>query len=331
MPWFKGNLHCHTTNSDGKSDPAYVAKYYKKTGYDFLGISDHNRYTPVETYAAEANILAIPCCEYTGIESCHVVAVGVTEDIAPNLDDSNAPNRSQPDKNLQDKISNNNRSKKVLILQDGINKTLSAGGLPIICHPFWKWTYNHKEVMQLTNCTHFELCNASPDCNSIPIPGKSHPDEMWDKLLSADIRIIGIANDDAHLYATEYHTRAPIGGTGYNMVKASSLTKENILQAIKLGHCYASTGVTIASYQVFSDRISIEVDVRQQEETCIQFFGQDGLELQSEHTSASEYIFKGDEKYVRCRIASTVGVWAWTQPVFLDELEAAIEWTHKNE
>ncbi len=327
MPWYKGNLHCHSTESDGTSSPSDVAQYYKKAGYDFLGISDHNRYTPTETYADQAEILGIPCCEYTGAESCHVLAVGVTVDVAANLDHTDMWDRAQPDTALRQKITANKKSTEVLILQDGIDKTLAANGTPVICHPFWRWTYNHKEVMQLTNCTHFELCNAGPDCNSIPLAGKSYPDEMWDKLLSAGYRIIGIANDDAHLHSGEYNTRAPIGGTGYNVVKAPSLTKENILQAIKLGHCYATTGVILANYQVFADHITIEVNVIKQEKTCIQFFGQDGIELQTEYASSSEYKFKGNEKYVRCRISSTAGVWCWTQPVFLDDIESAIEWT----
>ena len=40
--WYKGNLHCHTTDSDGSLTPAEVVQYYKKEGYDFLAISDHN-------------------------------------------------------------------------------------------------------------------------------------------------------------------------------------------------------------------------------------------------------------------------------------------------
>ena len=33
--WYKGNLHCHTTDSDGSLTPAEVVQYYKKEGYDF--------------------------------------------------------------------------------------------------------------------------------------------------------------------------------------------------------------------------------------------------------------------------------------------------------
>lgn len=41
--WFKGNLHTHTLWSDGDDYPEMVADWYKRNGYHFLGLSDHNR------------------------------------------------------------------------------------------------------------------------------------------------------------------------------------------------------------------------------------------------------------------------------------------------
>jgi hypothetical protein len=40
--WFKGNLHTHTLWSDGDDYPEMVADWYKRNGYNFLGLSDHN-------------------------------------------------------------------------------------------------------------------------------------------------------------------------------------------------------------------------------------------------------------------------------------------------
>jgi hypothetical protein len=120
----------------------------------------------------------------------------------------------------------NDFNMRVAILQDGIDKTLAAGGIPIITHPFWHWTYNYEEVLKLQNCTHFELCNASPDCNSVPLPGKSYPDEMWDNLLSRNYRIFGAASDDAHEYSGGFTPRTPFGGRGWNVVKTQQLSEE---------------------------------------------------------------------------------------------------------
>jgi hypothetical protein len=40
--WYKGNLHTHSLWSDGDEYPEMIADWYKRQGYHFLGISDHN-------------------------------------------------------------------------------------------------------------------------------------------------------------------------------------------------------------------------------------------------------------------------------------------------
>src|ERR1035437_3690271 len=44
-PWLKGNLHTHTTESDGRRPPQEVADDYAARGYDFLMLSDHDKLT----------------------------------------------------------------------------------------------------------------------------------------------------------------------------------------------------------------------------------------------------------------------------------------------
>lgn len=43
---FVGDLHMHTTRSDGREDPAVVCANYRRYGYDFTVVSDHQRYYP---------------------------------------------------------------------------------------------------------------------------------------------------------------------------------------------------------------------------------------------------------------------------------------------
>ncbi|HZK20897.1 MAG TPA: hypothetical protein VFC76_01320 [Oscillospiraceae bacterium] len=43
---YKGDLHMHTFRSDGSESPAVVAANYRRYGYDFLAITDHQRYYP---------------------------------------------------------------------------------------------------------------------------------------------------------------------------------------------------------------------------------------------------------------------------------------------
>ena len=43
--WYRGNLHSHTTESDGRLSPGDVVEFYRSRGYDFLCLTDHNRVT----------------------------------------------------------------------------------------------------------------------------------------------------------------------------------------------------------------------------------------------------------------------------------------------
>ena len=38
--WYKGNLHTHTTRSDGKLSPDDTKRFYRSQGYDFLALTD---------------------------------------------------------------------------------------------------------------------------------------------------------------------------------------------------------------------------------------------------------------------------------------------------
>ena len=41
--WYKGNMHMHTTVSDGELEPVEAINVYREAGYDFIAISDHRK------------------------------------------------------------------------------------------------------------------------------------------------------------------------------------------------------------------------------------------------------------------------------------------------
>ena len=78
--WVKGNIHTHTTESDGDADPKSVMKWYKDHEYDFLVITDHNHRTIIDfdnnNPQPEKELVLIPGEEVTA----HVL-----EDFAKNI------------------------------------------------------------------------------------------------------------------------------------------------------------------------------------------------------------------------------------------------------
>ncbi|HPO89507.1 MAG TPA: CehA/McbA family metallohydrolase [Victivallales bacterium] len=294
--YFKGNFHCHSCWSDGEAKPENVVKFYKFVGYDFVGISDHNILTELKNQK-NLDICEIPCSEYTGENYCHILAIGVSKAVKPE--------------------SNSQKSDKLSILQDGINKSIEAGGIPVIAHPFWYWTLDADIIKKTKNCYHFEICNASPDCNSFPLPGFEPGDELWDQLLSSGRKFYGLASDDAHNYYTPYNPRAPFAGKAFNGIFSTKLSPKNILNSLKKGDFFASTGIELKNYNVSKNYVEIEVKQIGREKTVIEFIGNEGKKLMTKTALKGKYFFKGNEKYVRIRIASTAGLWLWTQPIFL--------------
>ena len=51
--WFKGNLHIHSTASDGGAGFAELADMYAREGYDFLCRTDHWVSSDVSADASE--------------------------------------------------------------------------------------------------------------------------------------------------------------------------------------------------------------------------------------------------------------------------------------
>ena len=52
-PFFKANLHCHTTVSDGRMSPEETKNIFKKKGYSVVAFTDHDVMVPHPELADE--------------------------------------------------------------------------------------------------------------------------------------------------------------------------------------------------------------------------------------------------------------------------------------
>ena len=60
--WYKGNLHTHSTNSDGRKTPEEIVQIYKDHGYQFLAFTEHELYTHNRALS-DKDILILPRVE----------------------------------------------------------------------------------------------------------------------------------------------------------------------------------------------------------------------------------------------------------------------------
>ena len=78
----RGDFHMHTNGSDGQQPPAIVCANYRKKGYDFIVITDHDRYYPSLDAIATYQGVKIPLSILPGEEvhlpgtTVHIVNAG---------------------------------------------------------------------------------------------------------------------------------------------------------------------------------------------------------------------------------------------------------------
>ena len=303
--WYRGNIHTHTTESDGDEEPDKVAAWYRDHGYDFLVLSDHNHLTLLD-YGngrdGSPGPLMIPGEEVTlpvdgasnGVP-VHLGAIGIDRLVDP-IDTGDV----------------------ATTLQANIDAIKDAGGISCINHPSWKWAFDHEQILETRGASMLEVFNAASECNNfpIPIPGFLSPSQIWDNVLSAGVSIFGVASDDSH----DYHDFSPERenpGRGWVMVESDGLETEAVVEAMAAGRFYSSTGVSLSELKESSDEVSLKISRKADSIFLTRFIGSGGTVYGEQVGREVSYRPTGDEGYIRAHVFSSNGLQAWTQPVFL--------------
>lgn len=270
--WLRGNLHAHTTNSDGKFSLSELVRHYEERGYDFLAVTDHDKLTPIDD--VETPLILLRGCEVSK-GGRHVVALGISQAIDP----------TQP--------------RQAVI--DAIN---AQGGVAILAHPNWSTSFCHwkqEELASLQNYAGIEVFNGDILRDS----GSALASDRWDMLLSEGRRLWGYGTDDTH-------NELDIAN-GWTMVQVDEPAPQAILEALREGRCYASSGVFFEAIEVEGDVIRIVT----RNADRIAFVGKHGRWLKWVNERAAEYQVQGNEGYVRVEAYGPHGSTAWTQPFFI--------------
>jgi hypothetical protein len=297
--WYKGNLHTHTTNSDGDSTPHDVATWYREHGYQFLVLTDHNVFTDPtglnSIHAAKDRFVLIPGEEVTDTylqKQIHINAFNLNKELLPRHGASVAET-----------------------IQNNVSLIREAKALPSLNHPNFHWSVTAEDMLKVNGLTMFEVYNGHPTVNNVGGGGERSMDELWDVLLTANKRTWGIAVDDAHVFkriGQEFSNP----GRGWVCVRSRSLAKDSITAALEAGDFYASNGVNLRDVKITPSEYRIEIEAAKHEKFTTRFIGADGKVLASTYDTIPTYRFQGNEKYVRARVDSSFGHSAWTQPVF---------------
>ena len=208
QPFFKGNLHTHTTRSDGSLSPDRVTALYRDAGYDFLALTDH-RLVGNRPYW-DGGLLVLPGIELDyelPTEVVHIVGVGLDEPVVLRHDPSLPP-------------------------QSGIDYIRAHGGRAILAHP--AWSLNTLPTMAaLRGLAAAEVFNS---VSGPPLNAQRQDSSSLLDVAAANGTVLPlVAADDSHTYAGEQFG-------GFTMVQAAEPTQPALLAALDAGRFYASQG-----------------------------------------------------------------------------------------
>lgn len=305
--WFLGNIHCHTTNSDGTDSPEYVANFYKNANFNFVCITDHNHLTqPEETKIInDKDFIVIPGAEFTTVSQEKPFGDGVTTQT--HLNGVGLKNVIKPDQIYQTTKNS---------FQSALDQINFQNAFSMINHPNWQWSFKAEQILSAKGAHAFEVFNGSFTSNNNGRDGHESTDEMWDKILSAGQLIYGAATDDCHVFSKYiYNKDRPL--SGFIGVEAEELTVENIVNSLKAGRFYATTRIELNHFYCDGKKYCIDIKPFGQISFSTKFIGDNGKILAVVDGHTPEYKIKGNEKYVRAVIECSDNLRAWTQPYMI--------------
>lgn len=240
---YKGNLHCHTNESDGTNTPQQMVEKYAAYDYDILAISDHDfgSQSPVfpwSNYITETPSAADSLVEEYSINGKTMLAVignelSNTHHICSILNDTwqTADDYATNKANMEAMFGLISSKNGYAFLNHPINPyhTGYPTSYDFDDYSTWFSKYDSLLGLEVINSIRTEYV-LGPTAGAEPIVEK-----IWDRLLDhfryPSRKIWGFSNDDSH-------NRDIHSFFGYMVFLMPSLTKANFISAIQNGHWY---------------------------------------------------------------------------------------------
>jgi hypothetical protein len=233
--FYRGNLHCHSSLSDGALEPEEVIAVYKRLGYDFICLSDHfeamygSKITDTSPWRDDSftTILGLEMATpglMTQRDRYALIAVGLPLDYAPNGETDTGPEMAA--------------------------RAQQAGAFVALVHPGFFAT-RIGDVQGLGEVIDaVEIYNAGVQRAN----GRGDGWSLYEELLDQGHDLSCIASDDAHFQFDAYNA---VGGA-WIQVRSPSLDPDSLLAALKEGAFYSTYGPTISDVGIENREVTVE-------------------------------------------------------------------------
>jgi hypothetical protein len=291
--FYRANLHCHTTCSDGRTTPEETKEAYKNEGYSIIAFTDHRNFInhndlTDDTFLAlngfEADISEpTPGGWSLTMKTCHLCAIALDEktDSAPSCLGINYDGES---------------------ISAYIKACKDAGFFVTYNHPTWSLE-SYPEYMSYKGADALEIINYGCVCEGF----NDRNEHAYDDMLRSGERLYVVGADDNH-------GRSQFFG-GYTMIKAESLTYKDIAKSLKDGNFYASEGgPKIEELYIEDGHICVKTD------SAREIFLSSDRRICSRIKASEAKIPIREYDYFRITAVGQDGKCSWTRAYFTDTL-----------
>lgn len=345
--WYKGNLHSHTVTSDGKLTAEKSVLIYRQHGYSFMCLSDHDIYTDLREKLDCEDFITLP-----GVETSVRL---IDSSVMPNIDvDEFTDGRGYADFTADDiweklrtaggyrllkthhihgilgniamqEAAGDNIIKDneltpmrvyfdswdgVKAAQDMSDYLKAKGCFTTYNHPIWS-RVDFEDVRGIEGFWGLEVYNYA----TVNECGEGEDTTFLEMLLRRGTDINVFAADDNH-----NEGNYPDSFGGFVMVRAETLTHENIVNGLLEGNFYASSGAVINQWGIKDG--CVYVDCEGAKRVNFLFGGKVGSsrsvvyanDMPLKHVICP---LQGTETYVRIEVTDMNDKKAWTNPVRL--------------
>jgi len=215
---YAGNLHMHTTCSDGKNTYDEMVEAAVKLNFTFIAITDHNVCPDyMERCRNETRLLCIPSMEFT-TPNGHILAIDITKD----------PAEEECRKHNDTGDSHEPPCTGGLSLSESIRRIHAQGGIAIAAHPMTTLPNNWLKRISADDLRMFDAM----ECDA---PGYSPAERVGSEALVQELHLPCVFDSDAH-------DKADLG-TMYDICELENLSKEAVKDAIVKNKCHSSNQV----------------------------------------------------------------------------------------
>jgi hypothetical protein len=313
LPWWKGLTHMHSRWSDGADFPEMAAQWYKTHGYNFVVTTDHNtvqegeRWSPLvkqprdnqrqEEYQKWLGEEKVPTRQEENSKAKPMITLAKVKPLADYRARIEEPGRFIiiPGEEITDSsnkvqihfVAINPAEKMTPVKAKTIKETIEGDlglvtrqeerlkrpMLAILNHPNWGGMIPVEDWQALHDLVCFEVMNEVITNNDNAGDEKRlGTDRLWDVALAARLSRLGLGT----LYgvaADDTHDAQSAGGFGWIVVRAKDLSAESLIDAMKMGEFYSSTGVRLKDVRRDPKAYTVEVDPEPGVTYTIQFIG----------------------------------------------------------